>query len=119
MKHLGVQEIQVIKRGKPAIPPDPDVIANFKNHENEVVMVIAELRDSGKDDAWFIVGISPNQEEIAQVSQVTESELTSLTETLAIMRDKDFMESIRKGSEDVKHGRTHKFDQLLRKHGLG
>jgi hypothetical protein len=41
-----------------------------------------------------------------------------LIETMAITEDKEFMEAVKKGCEDVKRGRVKPFKELLAKHGL-
>ena len=41
-----------------------------------------------------------------------------LFETLAIVRDSEFMDAIRIGREDIKSGRTHDFSDLLSEYGI-
>jgi hypothetical protein len=114
-----VQEIQVAKRGKPVISPDVIATATFKDHEKEVITVLLELQgEHAKNDVWFLSGIGISKGEVAQVSSTTRKALEQFHETLAIMSDSEFMESIRKGSEDIKAGRVHKFSDLLHKHEL-
>ncbi len=45
-------------------------------------------------------------------------ELDTILETIEVMRDKDVVESIKRGLKDFEEGRTIPFDELKKKYGV-
>jgi len=64
--------------------------------------------------------IPPSLSEVVltPTSAIDPGMLSQILETMAILNDKEFLDAISMGKEDVDKGRVHKFSELLAEYGL-